>query len=90
MASLRMIKKDIDFLASEIISDCWVYMYINPEEKTDQVVAIINDAVILRNELIDRVNSRQIENAKKHYKAINQDLLKGVDALFMRISALIK
>lgn len=85
-----MIKKDIDFLASEIISDCWVYMYINPEEKTDQVVAIINDAVILRNELIDRVNSRQIENAKKHYKAINQDLLKGVDALFMRISALIK
>ena len=90
MASLRIIKKDIDYLISEVISDCWTFLYTNPGKSSEEAVAIINDAVILRNELIDRVNSRQIENAKKHYKAINQDLLKGVDALFMRISALIK
>ena len=90
MASIRTIKKDIDFLVSEVISDCWVFMYINPEEKTEEAVAIINDAVTLRNELFDRVNSREIENAKKHFKAVSQDLLKGVDTLFLRISDLTK
>ena len=90
MASLRTIKKDIDFLVSEVISDCWVFMYINPEEKTDEAVSIINDAVALRNELFERVNSKEIESPKKHYKAISQDLLKGVDALFIRISGLTK
>ena len=90
MASLRTIKKDIDFLVSEVISDCWVFMYINPEENTDEAVSIINDAVVLRNELFERVNSKEIESPKKHYKAISQDLLKGVDALFIRISGLTK
>ena len=61
-----------------------------PEEKTDEAVSIINDAVVLRNELFERVNSKEIESPKKHYKAISQDLLKGVDALFIRISGLTK
>ncbi len=90
MASLRTIKKDIDFLVSEVISDCWVFMYINPEEKTDEAVSIINDAVALRNELFERVNTKEIENPKKHFKTVSQDLLKGVDALFIRISELTK
>lgn len=90
MASLRTIKKDIDFLVSEVISDCWVFMNINPEKKTDEAVSIINDAVVLRNELFERVNSKEIESPKKHFKAISQDLLKGVDALFIRISGLTK
>jgi hypothetical protein len=90
MASLRTIKKDIDFLVSEVISDCWVFMYINPEEKTDEAVSIINDAVVLRNELFERVNVKDVENPKKHFKAISQDLLRGVDALFIRISELTK
>ncbi|PKP37437.1 MAG: hypothetical protein CVT97_05730 [Bacteroidetes bacterium HGW-Bacteroidetes-14] len=90
MASLRIVKKDIDFLISEVISDCWVFMYINPDKKTDDAVAVINDAVALRNELYNRVNQRPAENAKKHFKAINMDLLKGVDELFVRVSNLTK
>lgn len=90
MASLRIVKKDIDFLISEVISDCWVFMYINPDKKTDDAVSVINDAVALRNELYNRVNQRPAENAKKHFKAINMDLLKGVDELFVRVSNLTK
>jgi len=65
-------------------------MYINPEEKTEEAVSIINDAVVLRNELFDRVNVKDVENPKKHFKAISQDLLRDVDALFIRISELTK
>jgi hypothetical protein len=90
MASLRVIKKDIDYLVSEVVSDCWTFLYINPDKKAEDVVDIINDAVKLRNELFERVNNPVKENVKSHYKAINQDLLNGVDSLFQRISALTK
>jgi len=90
MASLRVIKKDIDYLVSEVISDCWTFLYINPDKKAEDVVEIINDAITLRNGLFERVNTPVKENAKAHFKAINQDLLTGVDALFQRMSALTK
>ena len=50
----------------------------------------MNDAIALRNDLFERVNTPVKENAKAHFKAINKDLLSGVDALFQRISALTK
>ncbi|MHC1779443.1 MAG: hypothetical protein AB9922_04335 [Bacteroidales bacterium] len=90
MASLRVIKKDIDYLVSEVVSDCWTFLYINPDKKAEDVVDIINDAVKFRNELFERVNNPVKEKVKAHYKAINQDLLSGVDSLFQRISALTK
>jgi hypothetical protein len=90
MASLRVIKKDIDYLVSEVISDCWTFLYINTDKKTEDVVAIMNDAIALRNDLFERVNARVKENVKAHFKAINKDLLSGVDGLFQRISALTK
>ena len=90
MSSLRTIKKDIDFLVAEVISDCWVFVYLNPNKKTEEALAVINEAVDLRNELYDRVNNPDKENIKKHYVAINADLLKGVDSLFLKISDLAK
>ena len=90
MASLKIIKKDIDYLISEVVSDCWTFLYINPDKKAEDVVEIINDSIKLRNELFSRVNNPDKKSIKAHYKAINQDLLTGVDALFQRISQLTK
>ncbi|MDP3453577.1 MAG: hypothetical protein Q8R90_11555 [Bacteroidales bacterium] len=88
MASLKIIKKDIDYLISEVISDCWTFLYINPDKKAEDIVEIINDAVKLRNELFGRVNNPDKDNIKAHFKAVNQDLLNGVDSLFKRMSSL--
>ena len=86
MANLRVIKKDIDYLVMEVISDCWLYLYINDCKHLEEVIAVINEAVALRNGLYDRVNSPDKENIKKHYKEINKDLFTNVDALFQKIS----
>lgn len=90
MASLRVIKKDIDYLVSEVVSDCWTFLYINPGKNEEDVIAIINDAVEFRNDLFTRVNKPNKESIKAHYKAVNQDLLAGVDTFFKRISDLTK
>ena len=89
MASIRRIKKDIDYLIGEVLSDCDTFMFLYPEKKHDEAIAIIVETVDLRNKLMER--ARKIEGKPKaHFKAIFEDLLKGVDGMFTRISALTK
>ncbi len=88
MANLRIIKKDIDFLVTEVISDCWGFIYANEGNKSEEAIEIISEAVDLRNKLYESINHPDKSNLKKHYKAVNIALLKGVDNLFMKISSL--
>jgi deoxyadenosine/deoxycytidine kinase len=89
MASIRRIKKDIDYLTNEVFSDCYLFMYLFPEKQHDAAVAIIQDAVTLHNNLKSR--TRKVEgNTKAHFRTLFEDLLKGVDGLFRRISELTK
>jgi len=94
MASVRSLKKDIDYLVFEVISDCFAYSSIHPDHNSDQLTEIITDAVSFRNDLIARVNNPDgKENpkiVKAYYKAVEKDLLTGVDKLFDRLSALSK
>jgi len=92
MASVRNLKKDIDFLIFEVISDCFAYSSIHAEDKSDEISAIISDAVNFRNDLIARVNNPDGKDnpkiVKVYYKTVEKDLITGVDKLFDRLSAL--
>jgi hypothetical protein len=92
MASIRDLKKDIEYLVFEVISDCLLYSGIHGGENEDDVSAIIDDAVSFRNELFARVNNPDGKNnpkiVKAYYKKIEKDLFTGVDELFERLSAL--
>jgi hypothetical protein len=93
MASRRRLKKDIDYLCYEVISDCYNYNYLHPG-KEEEVLQIIKDAIVNRNQLIARVNHPDGKDnpkiVKQHYKAIFQDLLKNIDESFTRLSELVK
>lgn len=92
MASLRDLKKDIDYMMYEVISDCFVYQGVHPDHKTEELQAIINDAVSLRNDLIARVNNPDGKDnpkiVKAYYQTVKKDLAVGADKLFSRLSAL--
>ena len=90
MANLRSFKKDVIFLVNEVISDCWVFMYLNREKNVDEAKKIVADAVELGDNLFEQINHYPKDDAKKHFKALNQKLLEGVDALFVRLSGLSK
>jgi hypothetical protein len=94
MASIRELKKDIDYLVFEVISDCFVYSGVHPDNHSDEVSVIISDAVNLRNDLIARVNNPDGKDnpkiLKSYYKMVEKDLLTGVDNLFDRLSSLTK
>jgi hypothetical protein len=88
MANLRKIKKDIDFLINEVISDCYLFLSFHPGGKEDEVRNILLEAVNLRNNLYDRVNTAPSDGRRQHYVAISKDLIKEVDRLFGRVSDL--
>ncbi len=94
MASIRELKKDIDYLVFEVISDCFVYAGLHPDNKTNEVSSIVNDAVSLRNDLITRVNNPAVKGepklVKQHFKSVQNDLVAGVDKLFDQLSSLTK
>jgi hypothetical protein len=94
MASIRGLKKDIDSLIFEVISDCFIYSGLHPDNKSDELSAIISDTVNLRNDLIARVNNPDGKDnpkiLKAYYKSVEKDLISGVDKLFTRLSSLQK
>ena len=94
MASLRGIKNDIDYLVSEVISDCYVALYFNDQSKREGIVAVIEEAVDFRNEMIQRANhpvDKQNKSlVKKHYAQMRRDMMTRIDALFGKLSDICK
>lgn len=92
MANIRDLKKDIDYLVFEVISDCLLFSDINPGREEVELNSIIEDAVEFRNDLIARVNNpdgkANPKIVKAYYKKLTHDLLAGVDKLFERLSAI--
>lgn len=89
MSSVRKLKKDIDYLVEEVITDAYLSLYFHPERK-DDVVTIIRDAVGLRNSLYEQANNpaepRNPKLVGKHYAQIRREMFEGVDKLFVRLS----
>ena len=92
MASVRQLKKDIDNQLFEIISDCLLFGGLHPDKKSDEISNIIEEAIILRNDLIARTNHPDGKDdskiVKAHYRLIVSDLNSGVDKLCYSLSAL--
>ena len=89
MASLRKLKKDIDYLMDEVVTDSYLSLYFHPEHK-DDIVAVIRNAVDLRNSLYDRANNPIEKNSpslvRKHFASVRRDMFDGIDGLFVRLS----
>ncbi len=94
MASIRLLKKDIDSKIYELIEDCFTYSELHPDNKAEEVTGIVSDAVNFRNDLFSRVNhpGQEIDprGIKAHYQLINRELDEGLDKLFERLSSLSK
>ncbi len=92
MASVRRLKKDIDYLIFEVISDSFTFGSVHPDEKEEDITGILADAVALREDLFRRVNNPPEPDDPKavrvHFNAVKKDLFVGVDRLCMRLSAL--
>ena len=93
MASIRRLKKDVDYLAFAVIADCMNYNSRVGKSKPE-VVNIVKKMIEYRNEMRNKISARKSFSNKKevrsYYKEISIDLLKTVDGEFTRLSELVK
>ncbi|MFC0877716.1 hypothetical protein ACE01N_14050 [Saccharicrinis sp. FJH2] len=91
MAKIRDLKKDVNFLTSEVISQAFFVQYLFPETKEEKLSAVIEKAVLLRNNTIKSINGYKKEGkVKAFYREIQEKFVKEVFELFDALNKLKK
>ena len=88
MANVRNLKKDINYVLGDIIEAVYVWEYSNTDKDTKKSEAIIDDAISTFDELMAKVNAKDVENKKKHFNAIKAELEERGRGLIERINKL--
>ena len=87
MASIKNLKKDLNYIFSDIIEECYVWQLENGDDK-DKAEVIIEGAISSFDALIEKINNKKVENKKAHYKSILSDLEANVNDLKSQIDSL--
>tara|TARA_R110002072_G_scaffold1587_1_gene13358 strand:- start:162885 stop:163151 length:267 start_codon:yes stop_codon:yes gene_type:complete len=74
MASVRDLKRDINYVLGDIIEAVYIWELTNPEKDNKKAEAVIDEAIVTFDELIEKVNEKNVENKKQHFKSINAEL----------------
>lgn len=88
MANKRDLKKDINYVLGDIIEAVYVWEYTNASKDTKSSEKVIDDAIAVFDDLIAKVNAKNVENKKAHFKTINSELETKGRELIDRINKL--
>ena len=88
MGSVKNLKKDINFVMGDIIEAVYLYEMTTTGKPSDATNAIIEEVIATFDGLITKVNAKNVENKKTHFKQINKDLEVAANQLVDKINAL--
>ncbi len=88
MGSVKNLKKDINFVLGDIIEAVYIYEMTSSGKPSDKTNAIIDEAITSFDALITKVNAKNVENKKAHFKQINTELEQTANQLIDKINAL--
>jgi len=82
MASIRKLKKETDYLVSELVIDCLSYVSLNKNADKEETFRIIRDVLAVRNQVRDMANHPDGKDnpklVKNHYKTVVEKLINGI------------
>lgn len=88
MANVRSLKKDINFVLGDIIEAVYIWEMSTEGKPTEASSAIIDEAIAKFDGLIEKVNQKNVENKKSHFKQIYSELEESANQLVDKINAL--
>ena len=88
MASVRGLKKDINNVLGDLIDAVYIVEATNGNEVSKEGEKIIDGAISTFDELIVKVNKRDVENRKVHLKKVREELESSAKALVERVNKL--
>ncbi|WP_439184307.1 hypothetical protein [Carboxylicivirga taeanensis] len=86
MASVRELKKDINFLASELITEAYVKQLVKDDVDNDKIAEVMVKAIDFRNELVARANHPDAKDNPQKVKAYYRNLRKDMMDKFLAIA----
>lgn len=83
-----MLKKDVNYVMGDIIDAAYIHQMANPKEDPAKSEAIVDEAIKEYDELITKINNRDVENKQKHFKEVQVELETKAQALIEKLNAL--
>lgn len=88
MANKRLLKRDINYVIGDIIEAAYLHQIANPKEDPAKSEAVVDQAIADFDELIAKMNQKDVENKKQHFKAIQKELETKANKLVAQVNAL--
>ncbi|MEO0526588.1 MAG: hypothetical protein AAFZ89_05145 [Bacteroidota bacterium] len=88
MASIRDLKKDINYVLGDIIEAVYLAEAANDKENSKEGSAIIDGAIATFDDLITKVNKKDVENRKVHLNGVRAELEKEATVLIEKLNKL--
>jgi hypothetical protein len=88
MANIRDLKKDINYVLGDIIEAVYIFEESNNNTGSKEGSEIIDKAISTFDDLIAKVNMKDVENRKAHLKTVRQELEKEATILVEKLNKL--
>lgn len=88
MGNVRNLKKDINYVLGDIIEAVYLFEMSTSGKPTPETNALIDEAIAAFDALIKKVNAKDVENKKAHFKQINTELEEAASQLIGKINGL--
>ncbi|NVK52604.1 MAG: hypothetical protein HWD85_06690 [Flavobacteriaceae bacterium] len=86
MASIKNLKKDINYTLGDIIGVC---DFIKTDtDKTEGADKVIDETIDVFDELMEKVHAKNVENKKVHFKSVRKELEEKATGLVAKINKL--
>ncbi len=85
MASIRTLKKDLNYLSYELLTEAFAYKHFHTEMEEQKFDEVIRNLVKLRNEILGQINHPETFESpaeqKQHYRKIHEGMVKLVQVV---------
>ncbi|AWG25414.1 hypothetical protein [Flavobacterium kingsejongi] len=88
MANIKNLKKDINYVLGDIIEAVYIWELTTTGKPTTESESLIDEAIGTFDALITKVNAKNVENKKTHFKQINTELEAAANQLVAKINNL--
>ena len=88
MANVKNLKKDINYVLGDIIEAVYLFEMSTTGKPTEATNALIDEAIATFDTLITKVNAKNVQNKKAHFKQINAELEQAANQLIAKVNEL--
>ena len=88
MANVKNLKKDINYVLGDIIEAVYLYELTTTGKPTEETNALIDEAIAAFDALIAKVNQKNVESKKAHFKQIRKEYEAAANQFVAKINEL--